>query len=307
MSTADDIKQLREQTGAGMLDCKKALAEANNDLDKAVELLRKRGAAIAAKKAGRIAAEGLLGYALSADGTRAALVEVNSETDFVARNPDFIAFSEILAKVIVDQQPADLDALRALPFPGLSVSVLERTAELTGKIGEKIDTRRFVSLKKGPGDSLVAYLHPGSKIGVLILASGATQSAEETTFLKDVAMHVAAMFPQYLHASEIPEARLQSEKEIFAEQMKAENKPPEILEKILLGKLAKFKKDVSLLDQVFVKDPDGKTSVSDWAKSRFPTLKLERFVRYQVGEGIEKKVDDFAAEVARQVAESSKN
>lgn len=307
MSTANDIKQLREQTGAGMLDCKKALEEANNDLDKAVELLRKRGAAIAAKKAGRVAAEGLLGYALSSDGTRAALVEVNSETDFVARNPDFIQFSETLAALIVDRQPADLDALRALPFPGLSVSVAERTQELTGKIGEKIDPRRFVSLKKGPSEALVAYLHPGSKIGVLILASGATQTADETALLKDVAMHVAAMFPQYLQAQDIPEAHLQSEKEIFAEQMKAENKPPEILEKILLGKLAKFKKEVSLLDQIFVKDPDGKTSVADWIKARFPALKLQRFVRYQVGEGIEKKVDDFAAEVARQVAESSKN
>ncbi len=308
--SAENIRILREETGAGMLDCKKALAEAGGDIGKATEILRKRGAAVMAKKAGRVASEGLLGFAASADGKTAVLVELNCETDFVARNPDFIAFVEAAAAAALKDGPKDAEALASLPKSsgGTFAAALET---LTGKIGEKLSFRRLVRMSaSGAGEYLATYLHAGNRIGVLLRASAEGESGKDpaalNAFLKDAAMHIAAMAPPYLKAEDIPAARVEKEKEIILAQLAQEGKPEEMREKISQGKLAKFRKDFNLLDQIFVKDPSGKQSVADWMKSHFPGLRLVEFVRYQVGEGMEKKADNFAEEVARQVAASGR-
>ena len=304
-SLTDKIRQLREQTGAGMVDCKNALAESGGDLEQASELLRKKGAAIAAKKAGRIAADGMLAFSTSATGKGAVLVEVNSETDFVAKNEQFIAFADDLARALAES-PLSRDEELANLILSDGVSVAARVETLIAKIGEKISVRRFVKFEtQSPDESVVAYMHPGNKIGVMVKASGSSRTPQERGFLRDVAMHIAAMSPLYLSSDAVSPERLAKEKEIFAAQLEQENKPAAIVEKILQGKLAKFKKEVSLLDQVFVKDPEGKKTVSEWMTSQFPGLKLVQFTRLQVGEGIEKKSENFADEVARQGAQSS--
>lgn len=306
ISFTEQLKTLRTQTGAGMVDCKNALTESNGDFDLAVEILRKRGAALAAKKSGRIAAEGLLGFANSADGQSAALIELNCETDFVAKNDEFIALSEALAGVAANGDFTDLDAFLQMPFNGQTV---QSTVEgLTGKIGEKLSLRRFVRFKKSDSHSAITtYLHPGNKIGVMILSSGASpdKASETAAFLKDLAMHVAAMYPQYLDPSEIPAEKIEKEREIFLANMAEEKKPAEILAKIVEGKIAKFKKEVSLLYQPFVKDPEGKKTVAEWIKAHFPTLSISQFVRLQVGEGIEKKKENFVEEVMKQAAQGA--
>lgn len=304
-SLTEQIRLLRDQTGAGMVDCKNAITEANGDMDQAVDILRKKGAALAAKKAGRVAAEGLLGFAMTPNGDAAALVEVNSETDFVAKNEFFVRFTDALAKQVAESKIATTEDLSALVVDGLSVS--QHAQDLTAKIGEKISVRRFVRIaKQSPADTIVTYMHPGNKIGVLVHAVGGKNSAAEQTLLRDIAMHIAAMSPHYLSIDQIPASRLAQEKEIFAAQMAEEKKPAQILEKILEGKLAKFKKENNLLDQIFVKDPEGKKTIADVLKSQNPDLRIAQFVRLQVGEGIEKKTENFAEEVARQVAESTK-
>jgi elongation factor Ts len=288
--TAEAVKTLRERTGAGMMECKKALVEANGDLDAAAEAMRKAGLAKADKKASRIAAEGVIAIERSADGKLAAIVEVNCETDFVAREQDFSKFVSEVAKLALTHKPVDVDALHALKMASGS-TVDETRRALIAKIGENIGVRRFV-LVNAPA-AVGTYLH-GTRIGALV----AMKSGDEAV-AKDVAMHVAAINPPYLIAAEVPAAEAAKEKEIQLEQMKADpknaGKTPDMLIKIIDGKLRKWTNDITLLGQPFVKDD--KQTVEAYLKKA--GAEVASFVRYEVGAGIEKKQDDFAAEVAK--------
>ncbi len=283
--TAADVKKLREMTGAGMMDCKKALVEADGDFEKAVDILRKKGVAAAQKKAGRVAAEGAA-VAKSA-GRAGAVVEVNSETDFVAKNELFRGFVEGLLDRILAHRPADPDALLALEWEG-GRSVQDALVELVAKIGENIRIRRFAILE---GDHVASYVHMGGKIAVLAAFAG---EVDEENAHK-VAMHIAAMNPRYRAREDVPEADLAREREVLTEQARATGKPEHILEKIVEGRLRKFYEENCLLEQPFVFDEDRK--VADLLGG----AELTGFVRYQLGEGIEKQESDFAAEVAAQV------
>ena len=299
--TAEAVKQLRERTGAGMMECKKALVETGGDLDLAAELMRKQGLAKADKKATRIAAEGIIVLAKSADARTAAVVEVNCETDFVARESDFQNFSTAVAAVALAQNPASLDALLAAKLPGGvslgSVSVDEQRRALVAKIGENISVRRFAVVQAGSGAAtlLGAYLH-GTRIGVLLALDGGDQSLAQ-----DVAMHVAASNPRYLSLAEIPADVMAKEREILTEQAQGEGKPPEIVAKMVEGRLRKQLGEVTLLGQPFVKDPD--QPVEKLLKTAKATVMSCQ--RFEVGAGIEKKQDDFVGEVMAQVKASS--
>jgi elongation factor Ts len=288
--TAEAVKTLRERTGAGMMECKKALVEANGDLDAAAEAMRKSGLAKADKKASRVAAEGVIIIERSADGKSAAIVEVNCETDFVAREQDFGKFAAEVAKLALAHKPADLDALSALKTAGGS-TVDESRRALVAKIGENIGVRRFQLVNAAA--VVGTYLH-GTRIGSLV----ALKSGDDAV-AKDVAMHVAAINPQYLAASEVPAADMAKEKEIQLEQMKLDpknaSKPADMLGKIIDGKLRKWVGDITLLGQPFVKDD--KLTVEAYLKKA--GADIASFIRFEVGEGIEKKQEDYAAEVAK--------
>ncbi len=288
--TADAVKQLRERTGAGMMECKKALVETGGDLDAAAELMRKSGLAKADKKSQRVAAEGTV--AIERAGLSAVLVEVNSETDFVARSDEFQGFARELAKVALAESPADLDALLALRQDGATVE--ERRRALIAKIGENITVRRFVRVTAPT--ALGAYLH-GNRIGALIALQGGSDE-----LAKDLAMHVAAVNPAYIDARGVPADVLEKERAILAEQVKGEKKPPEILAKMVEGRLRKYLAEITLVGQPFVKDPD--TTVENLLKKSAATV--AQFVRYEVGAGIEKKQDDFVGEVMAQVKAQAK-
>ncbi len=295
---AEMVKELREKTGAGMLDCKNALTETQGDLEKAIEVLRKKGIAAAGKKAGRIASEGLVH--IHREKNRASIVEVNCETDFVGKTPDFQDFVKQLAKHAHDFRPADLEGFLRQKLAGSEKSVDLAFKELVAKIGENINLRRFFLLEASEGEQLGSYIHMGSKIGAMVKVKGNSAKISEDV-LKDFAMHVAASAPRYLRASEIPQEVKEKEKEIYRAQMKDSGKPAEILEKIIEGKLGKFANEVCLEDQIFIRDPDGKKTVGKLLKEMDPTATLVSFIRYQVGEGMAKKEEDFAAEVAKQV------
>jgi elongation factor Ts len=296
--TAEAVKALRERTGAGMMECKKALVETNGNLDAAAELMRKTGLAKADKKAGRVAAEGMIAIERSPDGRRAAMVEVNCETDFVAREKDFQAFASGVTKLALARRPTDLDALLNLPLEGTqSVDTVRRA--LVAKIGENIGVRRF-QLIESP--SVVSfYLHPNLRIGAVV----AMKSGDEAV-AKDMAMHVAAINPARLSAADVPANEVAKEREVMAEQAKADpknaSKPAEILAKIIDGKVRKWLGEITLLGQPFVKDD--KQTVDQYLKQAGG--EVSGFVRYEVGEGIEKKKEDFADEVRKQV-ESTKS
>ncbi|HBF11790.1 MAG TPA: elongation factor Ts [Deltaproteobacteria bacterium] len=292
--SAQLVKDLREQTGAGMMECKKTLTEVKGDIQAAVEYLRKQGLNALAKKAARIAADGRVAIEISADGRVASLVEVNSETDFVAKSEDFKNFVQRLAHLVASLNPSNIEALSSAKY-GEEGLVADRLSQLVAKIGEKMSLRRFVRLESKAGEKLGGYIHLGDKIGVLVHFQG--DAPEAVT--KDVAMHIAAMNPRYLQTNQIPAEVLEKEKAIFLEQMKDSGKPKEILEKIIKGKIAKFSSEVCLVDQVFIKDPTGKKSVAQVLKEINSSLKVVAFQRFQVGEGIERKADDFAAEVAK--------
>ena len=287
--TTADIKTLRERTGAGMLDCKKALDETGGDMEAAVDLLRAKGLAAVAKKSSRTAAEGLVGVAVS--GTRGVAVEVNSETDFVAKNDEFLKLAADCAGLVVEKAPADLAALSGMP---MGEGTVESTrSALVGKIGENMSLRRFVRIAaKG---KLASYLHGGSKIGVLIDVVGG-----DDTLAKDLAMHIAASKPKSLDASGVSVELLNTERRIAIEKAREAGKPEAMLEKIAEGTVQKYLKDVTLLGQVFVKAADGKQTIEQLLKSK--NASVAAFSLVVVGEGIEKKVDDFAAEVAAQAA-----
>jgi elongation factor Ts len=292
--TAGMVKELREKTDAPMMECKKALTEANGDMAKAEEILRVKLGNKATKAATRVAAEGVVGMYVAADGKLGAMMEVNSETDFVAKNDEFIALAKGCAELVATRNPADVAALSALPMPGGDGGTVESTrSALVGKIGENMTLRRFVRIAaKG---KLSSYVHGGSKIGVLIDLTGG-----DDTLGKDLAMHIAASKPKALDASGVPADLLDTERRIAVEKAREAGKPEAMLEKIAEGTVQKYLKDVTLLGQVFVKAEDGKQTIEQLLKAKGATV--NGFTLYIVGEGIEKKVSDFAAEVAEQAA-----
>ena len=289
--TASMVKELREKTDAPMMECKKALTEAGGDMAKAEEILRVKLGNKATKAAARVAAEGVVGMSVSADGKLGAVVEVNSETDFVAKNDEFIALAKGCADLVASKNPADVAALSALP---MGEGTVESTrAALVGKIGENMSIRRFERIEaKG---KLASYVHGGSKIGVLVDVTGGDEQ-----LAKDIAMHIAASKPKALDASGVPADLLDTERRIAVEKAREAGKPEAMLEKIAEGTVQKYLKDVTLLGQVFVKAEDGKQTIEQLLKAKGATV--NGFTLYVVGEGIEKKVSDFAAEVAAQVA-----
>lgn len=290
--TAEAVKQLRERTGAGMMECKKALVETNGDLDAAAELMRKQGLAKADKKAARVAAEGVIALEKSADGRSAAIVEINCETDFVARESDFQAFSAEVAKVVLAAKPADLDALGALKLAS-GETVDERRRALIAKIGENIAVRRHAVFTST--GQLGAYRH-GTRIAALVSIEGG-----EAALAHDIAMHVAASSPQYLSVTEVPADVLAKEREIETEKALGEGKPADIVAKMVEGRIRKTFNERSLLGQAFVKDPD--QSIEKLLKAH--KAEVKSFERFEVGAGIEKKQDDFVGEVMAQVKASS--
>jgi len=290
--TAEAVKQLRERTGAGMMECKKALVETQGDLDAAAELMRKQGLAKADKKASRVAAEGVIALEKSADGKSAAMVEVNCETDFVAREADFQGFCTDVAKVALAANPASLEALNALALPS-GESIDERRRALVAKIGENISVRRHASLSAT--GVLGAYRH-GTRIGALVALEGG-----DATLAHDIAMHVAAVNPEYLSVADVPAEMLAKEREIETEKALAEGKPAEIVAKMVEGRIRKTLNEKTLLGQPFVRDPD--QTVEKLLKAAKAEVKA--FRRFEVGAGIEKKQDDFVGEVMAQVKASS--
>ena len=289
--TAGMVKELREKTDAPMMECKKALAEAGGDMGKAEEILRVKLGSKASKAALRVTAEGIVAVNVNAAGTLASMVEVNCETDFVAKNDDFLAFVRSLAALVSDQNPPDVAALSALPLAGGTVESA-RTA-LIGKIGENMSIRRFARIAaKG---RIASYVHGGSKIGVLVDVNGG-----DAELGKDLAMHIAASKPKSLDASGVAQDLIDTERRIAIEKAREAGKPDAMLEKIAEGSVQKFLKESTLLGQVFVKASDGKQTVEQLLKSRGASV--NSFVLYVVGEGIEKRQNDFAAEVAAQAA-----
>ena len=305
--TASMVKELRGMTGAGMMDCKKALNETNGDMDAAVEFLRKNGQAKAEKKAGRIAAEGIV-MAEVKDDKVAAIVEVNSETDFVAKNAEFQGFVKAVVEQAMETEAADMDAFMAENWKeDTSKTVKDALTEKISVIGENLSIRRF---EKVVSDGcVVAYIHGGGRIGVLVEADTDVVNDEIKTCLKNVAMQVAAMSPKYVSREEVSEEYMEHEKEILLAQAKKENeesnkpKPDNIIEKMIVGRLNKELKEICLLDQVYVQDSDLTVAkyVEKVAKENGANVTVKRFVRFETGEGLEKKNEDFAAEVAAQM------
>jgi elongation factor Ts len=283
--TADSVKQLRERTGAGMMECKKALVETNGDLDAAADLMRKTGLAKADKKASRIAAEGTV--AVEREGLSAVLVEVNCETDFVARSDEFQSFARDVARAALQKSPASLEDLLAQADG--SGSFEERRRALIAKIGENISVRRFARVTAPT--ALGTYVH-GTRIGTLVALEGGDEA-----LARDIAMHVAAAKPDYIDAAAVPPAVLNKERQFLTDQSKDEKKPPEIIAKMVEGRLRKYLAEITLVGQPFVKDPD--TSVEKLLNKS--AAKVVQFVRFEVGAGIEKKQDDFVGEVMAQV------
>ena len=300
--TAKDVQKLREMTGVGMMDCKKALTEAEGDMDKAIEILREKGLAASAKKAGRIAAEGMA-YAAVIDGV-GVVVEVNAETDFVGKNEKFVNFVKGVAATVATCNPADLDALMACKYDGTDLTVQEQQQEMVLVIGENIKVRRFARFAEG---FCVPYIHAGGKIGVLV-SLNVEGDIDATEIGKDVAMQIAALNPRFWDKSQVTEDVLAEEKKIMLVQMandpKMANKPDQVKEKIVDGKLNKFYSENCLLQQEFVKDGDMTVEkyIASAAKALGGTVTFRDAVRFEKGEGIEKKQENFAEEIAKQLA-----
>ena len=293
--TASMVKELREKTDAPMMECKKALSEAAGDMAKAEEILRVKLGNKASKAASRVAAEGVVAIDISADGKLGAIIEVNSETDFVAKNDDFLAFTRNLAGIVAKSNPADVAALSAAALDGATVEEIRKA--LVGKIGENMSIRRFTRIQAA--GKLVSYIHGGSKIGVLLDVVGGDEK-----LAKDIAMHIAASKPKSLDSSGVPQELLDTERRIAIEKAREAGKPEAMLEKIAEGTVQKYLKDVTLLGQVFVKAEDGKQTIEQLLKAR--SASIAAFALFIVGEGIEKVVNDFAAEVAAQAAAAKK-
>ncbi|HWQ77992.1 MAG TPA: translation elongation factor Ts [Anaerovoracaceae bacterium] len=299
--TAGMVKELRERTGAGMMDCKNVLVETSGDMEKAIELLREKGLAKAAKKAGRVASQGLVKLAFSADGKKAAIIEVNSETDFVAKNEEFIEFVDVLAGKALESGTGDMEAFLALPYKEEG-TVKDALNNKIAKIGENMNIRRFEKFET-PGVVYVGYTHGNGKIGVIVGFKTDASFDEISVLGKDVAMQVASMSPKFIDESSVDPDYIEDEKKILIQQALNEGKPADIVEKMVTGRLKKELKETCLIEQKFVKD--GEISVCQYidnsAKTIGKTVKVVEMVRYEVGEGIEKKEENFAEEVAKQM------
>ncbi len=295
--TAAMVSELRKKTGAGMMDCKKALTETAGNMGEAVDFLRKKGLSAAAKKSGRVAAEGMV--AAGSEGSVGALVEVNAETDFVAKNDAFQGFVAGIQTVVRENEVVDIEALKALPYPGTDRSVAEELTHQIATIGENMNIRRLARVDAGQG-VVTSYVHGGGKIGVLVELQTASTDAKVAELGRQIAMHVAAAAPQYLQRDDVPSAVVDKEKEIMRVKALDSGKPENIVEKIIIGQINKYFGEVCLLEQAFVIDPDQKVGkiVDALGKELDTEIKLNSYVRFQLGEGIEKKEDDFAAEVA---------
>ena len=306
--TSQMVKELREMTQAGMMDCKKALVEADGNMEKAVEWLREKGLAAAAKKASRIAAEGVVADFITECGKVGVVVEVNCETDFVAKTDNFINFSKNVAKHIAYANPADIDALMAQKFvDDETKTITDLVSDATVSIGEKISIRRFARYETNKG-AVESYIHMGSKIGVLLLVENDNEAsiASETfkTFYHDVALQIAAAKPSYVKKEEVPAENLAKEREILRAQALNEGKPEKIVDKMVDGRIQKYYKEVCLIEQPFVKDGDKSISqlTAEVAKEIGANLNIVSFERFERGEGIEKRKDNFAEEIAAQMA-----
>lgn len=284
--TAALVKELRERTGAGMMDCKKALVATEGDMEKAIDYLREKGLSKAAKKAGRVAAEGAVVSYVSEDGKVGVIVEVNCETDFVGSNEDFKTLAASIAKHVAETNPADVETLLDSQMNGKAVKDI--VTEAIAKIGENISVRRFVRYESAEG-KVYSYIHAGGKIGVLVDMKGG-----DAELGKNIAMQVAAANPSYLNRTEVPASELDHEKEVLKEQARNEGKPENIIEKMILGRINKYYEEVCLVDQIYIRD--NKMSITKLLKAN--NAEVARFARYQLGEGIEKKQENFAEEVA---------
>lgn len=298
--TAADVKNLRERTGCGMMDCKKALTESNGDFDKAVEYLREKGLAAAAKKAGRIAAEGLVLSMVDEAKKVGVVLEVNAETDFVAKNASFVAFVNDVAKTIINENPSTVEELMGKKCAGSDRTVEEELRDKILTIGENIKIRRFERLE---GD-LISYVHGDGRIGVMVKFKTDVFTNEKfNEFGKDIAMQIAAVTPEYLNEAAVPAERVAKEKEILTAQAMNEGKPANIAEKMVVGRLKKFFKEICLVDQIFVKDNE--KTIADYvaasAKEMGGSIEIESFIRFEKGEGLEKREENFADEIAKMV------
>lgn len=299
--TASMVKELREKTNAGMMDCKKALKETNGNIESAIDYLREKGLSQAAKKSGRIAAEGLTAALISNEGKKGVVVEVNSETDFVAKNEEFKNFVMEIAQAIVDNEPKDLDSLKTVTLEN-GKTIQDTLTDKIAKIGENMSVRRFEELKVENG-SVVSYIHGGGKISVIVALESKGDKETLDVLGKDLAMQVAAMSPKYISIEDVDDEYIAHEKEILVAQALNEGKPKHIVEKMVEGRLQKELKEVCLLEQAFVKDADMtvKKVISETAKKLGSDIKVTGVLRYEVGEGIEKKSENFADEVAKQM------
>lgn len=299
--TAQDVKSLREKTGCGMMDCKKALAEADGDMEKAIDFLREQGLAKAAKKASRIAAEGVAFATTNDEGTIGVDIEVNAETDFVAKNSEFQEFVKTLAQTVIDTNPADVDDLLTKEAAGTTTKVADMLQEKIQTIGENIKIRRFARFE----GAVSTYIHAAGKIGVMVNfeTTADTTSDAFKAYAKDIAMQIAAVNPTYLDKSQVTADVLEHEKKILTEQVMNEGKPQAIAEKIVMGKIGKFYEENCLVNQIFVKD--NKMTIEQYtaqvAKELGATIVIKDFVRFEKGEGLEKREDNFAEEVANMV------
>jgi len=293
------VKELRDKTGAGMMDCKKALTEAEGDMEKAIDVLREKGLASAAKKSGRIASEGVIATFISEDKKNASIIELNCETDFVSANADFIATANAIAEVVAKSEVKDLDEVKALTLNGATVQ--DAVTDLIAKLGENMNLRRYVKFNS-PDGLVASYIHMGGKIGVLVQVKAEKASDEVSNVARDIAMHIAALNPTFLDQTSVDADTIEREKEIYRVQAINEGKPANIAEKMVGGRLNKFFKESCLVNQMFVKNSD--LSVSDYVKGeskKFGNIEITNFIRFEKGEGIEKAEVDFAAEVAAQL------
>ena len=300
--TASMVKELREKSNAGMMDCKKALKETDGNIEKAIDYLREKGLSQASKKSGRIAAEGLTTAFISEDGKKGVVLEVNSETDFVAKNEEFKLFVVETAKIILDKQPADIEALKATQYLAEEKTVQEVLTEKIAKIGENMSVRRF-KVEEVSNGAVVGYIHGGGKISVIVALESEGDKDALVELGKDLAMQVAAMNPKYISRDDVDAEYIAHEKEILIHQALNEGKPQNIVEKMVEGRLNKELKEVCLLEQAFVKDGDLTVSkvIANTAAKLGKEIKIASVQRFEVGEGIEKKEENFAEEVAKQM------
>lgn len=299
MISAQVVKELREKTGAGMMDCKKALTEANGDMEKAIDILREKGLASAAKKSGRVASEGVIATFVTEDKKHAAVIELNCETDFVSSNEAFVQLANEIAEVAAKNEVKDVEELKVMELNGTTVQ--DAVTNLIAKLGENMSLRRVIKMD-APDGLVSSYIHMGGKIGVLVQVKTENTSDEVTSVARDIAMHVAALNPQFLDSTSVDADTIAREREIYRVQALNEGKPEKIVDKMVDGRMNKFFKEVCLVNQMFVKNPD--LSIEGFLKEeskKHGEIALVNFVRFEKGEGIEKEVVDFAAEVAAQM------